>query len=117
MTRIAKILNWCVVIFFGVSTLILGVRQASTPLSSVLFLVPYGSALIAMRPDSRRFALWFAAAIHALLILILLASMVEVFGHPDQLALAALIVVICAVPSVINLIVLTRRLREKVTSQ
>ena len=70
-----KVLNWLAIALFGAAIIALGLMQPSKSVPAVLNLVPFGFALLAVRPNSRSLAARFAVGFNGLWALLYLLIM------------------------------------------
>ena len=62
----AKVLDWIGVAIFGAGALVMARFPQASPLAMLIHLLPFGTALIAFRPDSSRMAVVSALVLNGL---------------------------------------------------
>ena len=106
-----RISNWLALAFFGLATLILAISYPSSPISGAANLLPFGAALIAMRPTTQYWFRWVALALNLLWSVMLLgAAVVVLLGYGGALIAVPFLVAVLA-PCILNVVVLWRSLR------
>jgi hypothetical protein len=99
-----KALNWLALVFFGFAVITLGLMQPSKSVPAVFNLLPFGLALLAVRPGSRHVAAWFAVGFNGLWALLYLLVMVFAgFGLPGGLLVMAAVCIPVATLCVLNI--------------
>ena len=106
-----RVLNWLALAFFGFAIVVLALSYPSSAIPGGLNLLPYGSALIAMRPGTQHWFGWVALAFNALWSILLLGvAVVVLLGFGGSLV-AVPFVLVFSVPCILTVIVLWRGLR------
>ena len=106
-----RVLNWLALAFLGFAIVVLALSHPSSAIPGGLNLLPYGSALVAVRPGTQHWFGWVALAFNALWSILLLGvAIVVLLGYGGSLV-AVPFVLVLSVPCIVNVVVLWRALR------
>jgi hypothetical protein len=115
MSRALKISNWLALIFFSAVSLVFAILKPSSPPIFIAGILPYGAAVLGMKFNLRRFALWGAVSINAIWALLLSIGVVLSFFYMVQPLSAAILCAILAAPCTFNAKLLLDRLYPDAT--
>ena len=110
MNPALRIINFIALAFFGFAVVAIALANPSASVLAVLNLVPFGLALLAVRADSTRTAVWAGVLANGLWALLYVGIAVVVLAGLGGSLVAVPLALLVAIPCVLNTVVLRRSL-------